>query len=127
MFEKIKQVFVGSQAPTEVNYDEASCELQGGKALLLDVRELEEWQHLRIPHAKHIPLGQLEKCTAELSPDKNVRIICHCKSGRRSLVARDILLKQGFTNVSSLHGGILEWKNKGGAVEGVDSASCGCC
>ena len=127
MFEKVKQMFVGAQAPVEVNFEEANATLKNPQALLLDVRELEEWQHLRIPHARHIPLGNLEKCLAELSPDKNVRIICHCKSGRRSFVARDILLKQGFTNVSSLRGGIMEWKNKGGAVEGVDSAGCGCC
>ena len=70
------------------------------KAVLLDVREANEWTAGHLAAATNKPLSQLsdEKSLAALVKElnKDQIIYCHCKAGRRALTAAEILKKQGF-------------------------------
>ena len=76
-------------------------------ALLIDVREHDEYAVANIPGAKLIPLGTLDDHLDELPKDREILI--HCKSGRRSARAVDLLLANGFTDVKNVEGGIDSW------------------
>lgn len=85
------------------------------RALLVDVREADEWTELRIPGAVHIPLGRLRERAAEIPRDRPV--ILQCQSGNRSAGATRALLDLGFTNVRNLEGGISDWAADGLPLE----------
>ena len=105
-----KAAVSASAAPREISVaDYAALRDSGAEHLLLDVREPFELGICQIDGNKNIPLGQLPNRLAELDAWKTKRVITQCKSGRRSLTALDTLAKHGFTNVSSLAGGILAW------------------
>ena len=94
------------------------------KTLILDVREPAEWAEGHIPGAMHVPRGMLEaKADLEYAnrepglADRSVSIIIHCASGARSAMAADVLQQMGFTNVCSMAGGIVAWKEKGLPIE----------
>ena len=63
-------------------------------------------------NAPLIPVGQLEARIGEIPVGKDAEIVIHCRSGARSQKAALILKSAGFTNVSNLAGGILEWADK---------------
>lgn len=79
-------------------------------ALVLDVREDKEWAEGHIPHAKHIPLGQLPNRIAELEKYKGKPIVVSCRSGNRSVTACRTLKKHGFEQAHNLTGGIIAWE-----------------
>jgi len=74
---------------------------------ILDVRSDKEWLAGQIEGAVHIPLGELQKRTGELS--KQTSIIAVCGSGYRSSIAASLLEAQGFAHVSSMDGGMTAW------------------
>jgi rhodanese-related sulfurtransferase len=92
--------------PTEVSTADASA-LRDAGALVLDVREPDEWAAGHIPGATHIPLGDLEARAGELPKDRNIVVVC--RSGNRSAQGRDILLGAGFPAVTSMAGGMNDW------------------
>ena len=100
--------------PLEVSVNEAYQMRESG-AFVLDVRELSEWEVAHIPDATLIPLGQLETRLSEVPKDQEVVIVC--RSGNRSAQARDILLNAGFTNVTSMAGGMNQWISNSYEVE----------
>jgi rhodanese-related sulfurtransferase len=77
---------------------------RGEPFLLLDVREPVEFQFARIPDSILIPLAQLPSRLGELDPEQEIITVCH--HGVRSLTALGILVKNGFTKVKNLTGGI---------------------
>jgi adenylyltransferase/sulfurtransferase len=76
---------------------------------LIDVREISEWNIVRIAGANHIPNGRTLSETVMARFDKDAPIILHCKSGKRSRSALLELKKHGFSNLKNLEGGILAW------------------
>ena len=82
-------------------------------ALLLDVRADSEFADGRIPKARHIPLGQLQKRLGELDKFKAKPIVAVCRTGSRSSHACRILRKAGFENVNNLAGGMSAWGQAG--------------
>lgn len=78
---------------------------------LIDVREPVEHAESHITGAKLIPLGQLEGRSNEI--DRDSTVVLMCRSGKRSEEAREKLHAMGLTNVRSLKGGILAWKQAG--------------
>ena len=96
--------------PAEVSVKQAA-ELRGEGVFVLDVREPDEWAQAHIPGATLIPLGELQSRVAELPKDQPVLV--YCRSGNRSATGRDILKAAGFENVTSMAGGINEWKAAG--------------
>jgi rhodanese-related sulfurtransferase len=89
----------------EVSPSEA-FELLEGNALLLDVRQENEWDAGHAPMASLIPLSELPDNVDELPHDQ--LIICTCRSGGRSLRAATYLQENGF-DVVNLTGGMQAW------------------
>lgn len=77
--------------------------------VFVDVRQPEEWEEGTIPGAVKISLGELEDRLDEL--DKTKKYVMICRSGSRSNRASNILLENGFTDVSNLQGGMLAWED----------------
>ena len=95
----------------EIEVTEVKAKLdRGDDFVLIDVREVHEYQICSIPKAKLIPLGELPKRVHELDSAKE--IVAHCKSGVRSGKAVDFLRQAGFRKVKNMKGGILAWSDK---------------
>ncbi len=82
-----------------------------GAAVIIDVREAEEYAVGRIPGAVLIPLGELASRTDEVPTD--VPVVMVCRSGNRSAQAVQILQKAGFTNIHNMTGGMNAWTAAG--------------
>jgi rhodanese-related sulfurtransferase len=78
---------------------------------VLDVRQPEEWVEYHIPNSTLIPLEELSGRLSEIPQDREIIVVC--RTGNRSVQARDILLSAGFTHVASMTGGLLEWRARG--------------
>lgn len=96
--------------PREISVEEAVAKRDAG-AFILDVRQPEEWNEFHVENSTLIPLGDLEARMSELPRDQEIVIVC--RSGNRSGQARDILLGAGFTQVTSMAGGLNQWKASG--------------
>ncbi len=81
-------------------------------ALLLDVRTLPEYELGHAEGAMRIPHDELEERLAEVvdaqGGDKDKPIVVYCRSGKRSGIAKEILVKAGFKKVTNL-GGFDDW------------------
>ena len=86
---------------------DAAARLLAEGALLIDVREPEEWQVGRAPQALHIPLGELGGRLGELPSDR--KLIMVCRSGGRSGTAAAALVERGLPALN-LAGGMQAWK-----------------
>jgi rhodanese-related sulfurtransferase len=84
-------------------------------AFVLDVRTLEEWNEFHAPNTTLIPLDQLSARVNEVPRDRQIVVVC--RSGNRSQQGRDILLNAGFEQVTSMTGGLTEWRASGYPVE----------
>ncbi len=96
---------------TEIDGDEAESRL--GQALVLDVREPDEYEQGAIPGALHLPRGHLEGQVEGKVPDKSRPVIVHCASGFRSAFAAKTLQDLGYEDVVNLSGGFNRWKDDG--------------
>ncbi|PCH60017.1 MAG: sulfurtransferase [Gammaproteobacteria bacterium] len=95
----------------EVKPDEAVRLINRDDAAVLDVREDSEYADGHIINSIHIPLPLLESRTAELKEYKDRPLLVYCRSGNRSAQAASTLMKQGFTGVKKLSGGLLSWQS----------------
>jgi sulfur-carrier protein adenylyltransferase/sulfurtransferase len=92
-------------------------QLQTG-ALVIDVRQDEEWATGHIPGARHVPKSHFESRIEGIAHDKDQLVILYCASGQRSAwAARTLLEDLGYRNVSSMTGGFTLWKDRGYEVE----------
>lgn len=96
--------------PLEVSVVEAK-ELQDAGAFILDVREPDEWISGHISGAVLIPLGELSGRIKEVPSDQKIVVVC--RSGNRSAQGRDVLINAGYTQVTSMGGGVNTWSAKG--------------
>jgi len=100
--------------------DQVSEELANNNAILIDLREAEEFeQNGRIPGAIHAPRGMVEFYADATTPyhrpefDKSKRLIFHCAGGGRSALTVATLKEMGYENIAHLDGGIKAWKEAG--------------
>ena len=77
--------------------------------IILDVREQYEYDEGHIPGAILIPYGEIADRAEKELPDKDQLILVYCRSGRRSKIAAEELVKLGYTNVKEF-GGIIDWE-----------------
>jgi phage shock protein E len=106
---------VSAPLPNEIGIDEANKLYQSKGAFFLDVREQSEWDSFHIPGTTLIPLGQLPQRLSEVPKDQPIVVVC--RSGNRSAQGRDILKQAGYTNVTSMAGGVTAWKTQGYSIE----------
>jgi len=76
---------------------------------LIDVREEDEWEHCRIEGAELLPLSHFPTAPLEKLTDRAQPLLIYCHHGSRSSHATDFLLRQGFTDVTNVAGGIHAW------------------
>ncbi|MEM9856689.1 MAG: rhodanese-like domain-containing protein [Bacteroidota bacterium] len=88
-----------------------------GKLTIIDVREPWEYEEQNIG-ALNIPLCTLPIQLKKLEKYRFSRIVCHCKTGKRSRQAAKYLEKNGFENVLSLEGGLQAYVNQYAAEQG---------
>lgn len=96
----------------ELAVDEAVA-LMKTKPLILDVRTPKEYHAGHIEGAKLIPLQQLEERIGELSGFREGDILIYCRSGNRSTVAAEILIRNGFKKTHHLKSGVIGWQKAG--------------
>ena len=90
----------------EVTVEETRQRLAANpKAILLDVREDNEWQQGHAKNAVHLGKGILERDIEKLIPDQNTEIIMYCGGGYRSALTAEVAERMGYKNVASLIGG----------------------
>ena len=79
--------------------------------LFVDVREPDELAEIsfHVQNIINIPLSTLTERMDEIPKNKDVLLVC--RRGRRSFIATERLLENGFTKVSNMKGGIMEWIN----------------
>ena len=75
-FEKL--VAEAKKKITEISPTEAAAKSKSGEAVIIDVRENDEWDEEHIPDATHMSRGTIELDIEEKVPDSDAMIICHC-------------------------------------------------
>ena len=88
--------------------------VQDERAVLLDVREPDEWVTVRAPDALHIPMRQLATALPRLPLDRTIACICHV--GARSAAVADALSHAGYDAVN-VTGGMNAWEAAGLPIE----------
>jgi phage shock protein E len=107
-FEKL--VAEAKKSITEISPEDAAEKSNNREAMIVDVRDRDEWDEGHIPGAIHLSRGTIELDIEEKVPDLNAMIICHCGGGGRSALAAESLQKMGYKNVRSMAGGFKAWK-----------------
>ncbi len=82
-----------------------------GDALLVDVREADEFQAVRTDRGVHIPMSGFVQRVDELPRDRPIVVLC--ASGSRSAAVTGYLLRSGWNDVSNIEGGITAWQKAG--------------
>lgn len=78
---------------------------------VIDVREPYEYEEFNIG-AENIPLGNLPATLDQLEEYKDAEIVVHCRSGKRSAAAKQLMAQAGFSKVRNLLGGMEDWKRQ---------------
>jgi len=104
-----------SSLPLEVSPHDAGAAVDGGDALLLDVREDWEWDEQRVPGAIHIPMNEVPARLEEIPAERDVYV--YCKVGGRSARVVDYLRRHGRERAVNVTGGIDAWVEAGLPVE----------
>lgn len=104
------------QGIESVTADEFENALRGGHVQLLDVRSAEEYAQGHIANAENIDVQQpdfIDKTQGKLNHTNPVYV--YCRSGKRSMLAAQKLVKAGF-KVVNLRDGIMGWEDAGKPV-----------
>ena len=86
-------------------------------AVLIDVREDNEYAAAHATGSRHMGRGIIERDIVQTFPDKSAELILYCGGGFRSALATDMLQKMGYTNVWSMASGWHAWQEAGAPVE----------
>jgi sulfur-carrier protein adenylyltransferase/sulfurtransferase len=101
----------------EIDPSDVREQLNNG-AVVVDVREPEEWSAGHIPGARHVPKSYLESRIEGNVPDRSEHVVLYCASGNRSAwAARTLIEDLGYEHVESMTGGFTLWKDRGYEVE----------
>ncbi|MEI6498132.1 MAG: molybdopterin-synthase adenylyltransferase MoeB [Actinomycetota bacterium] len=97
---------------TEVDTAAAAERIAAG-AVVLDVREPDEYDQGALNGAVHIPRGHLEAQVEGRLLNKDAQVVVYCAGGVRSAFAAKTLGELGYTDVLSMAGGFGRWKDEG--------------
>lgn len=96
----------------EVDTEGAAAMIAAG-AVVLDVRETDEYDQGALADSIHIPRGHLESQVESRIVDRRAPIVVTCAAGVRSVFAARTLAELGYTDVVSMAGGFGKWKDEG--------------
>ena len=96
---------------TERVVPEVSPAQVGEDAVILDVREDDEWSAGHAPNARHLPMMQVPARLEEIPRDQDVVVVCRVGSRSAQVVA--FLMHQGYDRVANLDGGMFAWEATG--------------
>lgn len=96
---------------------EATRLINGGDAVIVDVREAAEFASGRIPKSKNFPFSELTKRIGDLDKFKSKPVVVTCASGSRSTGAIRLLKNAGFSELYLLKGGMAAWREASLPVE----------
>jgi rhodanese-related sulfurtransferase len=101
-----------------INIDPAAARdlIQKRDAVIIDVREADEFASCRIPRSRHIPLRQIGRRINELEKYRERPILLNCRSGSRSAKACSLLRKNGY-EAYNLRGGLVGWARANMSIE----------
>jgi molybdopterin/thiamine biosynthesis adenylyltransferase/rhodanese-related sulfurtransferase len=100
---------------TEVEPADLEPRLEQPRLVVIDVREIDEYEQGAVPGSRHIPRGLLESTIGSHVPQADTEIVLYCAGGARSALAAQSLQEMGYGNVRSLRGGFGSWKSGGHA------------
>jgi rhodanese-related sulfurtransferase len=101
----------------EVGVAEAVQLINRKDAVIVDVREANEFKGGHIPYARNIPVDRINERGKELEKLKTKPLLLVCQTGSRSGQACAELLKDGFVQAVALSGGMAAWQQAGMPVE----------
>lgn len=87
--------------------------LESGKAILIDIREANEFAREHIRGARHVPLSALDRHDFERERAEGKAAIFQCQSGRRTETNRERLIALGFAQSYVIDGGLNAWRAAG--------------
>ena len=100
----------GSASYDQISGAEAKALMESESGyIIIDARTQEEYDQGHIPGAILIPEYEIADRAEKELPDKEQLILVYCRSGRRSKIAAEELVKLGYTNVKEF-GGIIDWE-----------------
>jgi rhodanese-related sulfurtransferase len=93
-------------------------------AVILDIREQDEWDRGHAPGALHVPMSELPVRVDELAPflDRDEPLVITCRSGGRVQRVMPWLAQQGY-EVANLEGGMRAWHAAGKAMDAADGVA----
>jgi len=104
--------FAAGPDPSAIDHEEFEQAVQGGKCVVVDVREPHEFANAHIPTSLNMPLSTFNP--QRLPSDKPVVLICH--SGVRSRTALAKAHATGRKDIKHYAGGIVGWRSRRGAL-----------
>ncbi len=108
MVPALKGVGAGSLTPAD-----AVQRINREKAVVVDVREAEEYVTGHITNAKNIPLAQLDERLPQVAKNKSVPVVLVCEKGARAVRAEAMAKKLGYEKAQALAGGMKGWRDAG--------------
>jgi rhodanese-related sulfurtransferase len=110
----LKLVEEARQQIQEYTVEQVKCKLDRGDVFeFLDVREDHEYAQDHARGARHLGRGILERDIETVIPHKQAEIVLYCGGGYRSALAAESLRRMGYSNVTSMIGGIKAWRDAG--------------
>jgi len=85
--------------------------------VVLDVRTPDEFAAGHVPGARNVSHELLASRIDELAAARDKQVVLYCRSGRRTLLAEDVLRKAGFKRLGHLEGDFLAWEAEKRPVE----------
>ena len=114
----LKMVQAARARVKECTIAEAKARLDRGEVVhFVDVREDQEFAKDHAKGARHLGKGIIERDIETVISDKQAAIVLYCGGGYRSVLAADALQQMGYTNVTSMDGGIRAWRDAGYPME----------
>lgn len=107
-------LFFGTRSLQTLDAATLKQQLDQGSITLVDVREPFEYHKEHIPGAILVPLSRFK---AQQIPQTAEKVVLYCRSGHRSSIAAQKLLKAGFSDVAHLEHGISAWRQSGYPLE----------
>ena len=99
-----------NETPIELSCAAVKAKLDAGEDfVLIDCREQDEWELVKIEQAKLLPMSEIQQRVGELDSHRDREIVIHCHHGGRSLQVAMWLRQQGISDAKSMAGGIEQW------------------